>query len=136
MDRPPDEPNLKFCPTCEEVRASSDFDFLGLVPEVGNLPRYRCHRCGSVFEQLPPSFILPEIPERSGPHALRLKACGPDRGAVSHLFRITTGATAKESLEMLRNVDGQLATGPWFMMYELGKRYEAAGAVVEIVKLG
>lgn len=53
--------SAEFCPHCEDVRTKEDFEFLGLVVELGNIPRFRCKVCGKTFETLPPS-IVPEHP--------------------------------------------------------------------------
>ena len=55
MSRPDFLPNMQSCPKCEEVLDSDEFDFLGLIEELGNVARFRCHRCQTVFDTLPPS---------------------------------------------------------------------------------
>ncbi|MEK6237889.1 MAG: hypothetical protein N2C14_24525, partial [Planctomycetales bacterium] len=47
--------NIVYCPNCDEVREADQFEFLGLVQELGNIPRFRCKICSGQFETLPPS---------------------------------------------------------------------------------
>ncbi len=48
--------NILFCPGCDDLLEIAQFEFLGLVEELGKLARYRCKVCQTVFEMLPPSF--------------------------------------------------------------------------------
>lgn len=57
-DFEPFEPNIVYCPNCDEHRVTGEFEFVGLVEELGNIPRFRCKKCGKEFEKLPPSIIL------------------------------------------------------------------------------
>ena len=62
FDGPPYETNLVYCPTCTTERTTGEFEYLCVVPELGNLVRYRCTVCGDSFTELPPSAT----PERHG----------------------------------------------------------------------
>ncbi|TWT34218.1 hypothetical protein [Blastopirellula retiformator] len=63
-DLQPFETDLVYCPNCDEDRFTGEFDFVGLVEELGNIPRFRCKKCGKEFETLPPNVIpkRPEVP--------------------------------------------------------------------------
>lgn len=52
------ETNLVYCPECDEIYDYDRFEYLGIVAELGNVPRYRCKKCGRVFETLPPSVAI------------------------------------------------------------------------------
>ncbi|MEI8383831.1 MAG: hypothetical protein WCJ09_27195 [Planctomycetota bacterium] len=56
MSNDPYAKNVHFCPSCDKDGPETDFEFIGLVPELGNIARYRCKICEAVFEELPPSF--------------------------------------------------------------------------------
>jgi transposase-like protein len=49
--------NSAYCPHCDEDRLAGEFEFVGLVSELGNLPRFRCKKCGKTFETI--LHILP-----------------------------------------------------------------------------
>jgi len=51
------ESNLVYCPPCDEDRLAGEFEFIGLISELGNLPRFRCKKCGKTFETLPPDIL-------------------------------------------------------------------------------
>ena len=48
---------IDYCPYCDEFREPSEFEYLGLVKELGNIPRFRCKTCAKVFETLPPDTL-------------------------------------------------------------------------------
>ena len=54
MTRPEFIPHMLFCPKCEDVFDSDEFDFLGLIKELGNVTRFRCHHCRTEFDALAP----------------------------------------------------------------------------------
>jgi hypothetical protein len=54
MDEPPYVKSHHVCPHCDELREASEFEFVKLVPELGNLAQFRCLHCGKTFEELPP----------------------------------------------------------------------------------
>lgn len=54
MEGAPFKADSTYCPTCEDFVASEQIEFLGLIPDLGNIPRYRCMKCGNMFEALPP----------------------------------------------------------------------------------
>lgn len=68
MNTPPYDISHVFCDTCDDHRAKGELDFMGLVREPGNICRYRCKVCGSTFERIFPSFVMPreDSPEKRG----------------------------------------------------------------------
>jgi hypothetical protein len=55
MNNSPYAASVHYCPSCDTVRPESDVEFIELVPELGNVARFRCKKCGNTFEELPPS---------------------------------------------------------------------------------
>ena len=49
--------NLVYCPHCDSLLERAEFEWVGMVPEIGNLPRYRCLKCNETFETLPPDVL-------------------------------------------------------------------------------
>ncbi|MCA9046566.1 MAG: hypothetical protein KDA69_19720, partial [Planctomycetaceae bacterium] len=58
MNRQNDFPEqfTDFCPHCDCFYKPNEFQYLGMVAELGNVYRFRCNRCSQTFETLPPSF--------------------------------------------------------------------------------
>jgi hypothetical protein len=50
-----------WCPNCRDLREENEFEFVELVKELGNISRYHCKICDSVFELLPPSFLPDDV---------------------------------------------------------------------------
>jgi len=57
FDGPPYETNLVFCPNCDADRTENEFEYLCVVPELGNLVRFRCIVCDGTITELPPSIL-------------------------------------------------------------------------------
>lgn len=66
MNLDPYQQNFCYCPHCDEIRNREQFEFVGLVPELGNIARYHCLVCDRTFELLPPSVILDDDEAGSG----------------------------------------------------------------------
>ncbi|NES82316.1 MAG: hypothetical protein F6K10_13440 [Moorea sp. SIO2B7] len=57
IDGAPYESTSAFCPHCDDLRTEKEFEYLCVVPELGNIVRYHCKICSQTFTQLPPSFV-------------------------------------------------------------------------------
>lgn len=57
----PFERNIVYCPGCDQDLKEGEFEFLGLIEELGNVIRYRCRVCSHEFDTLSP-MITPDKP--------------------------------------------------------------------------
>lgn len=53
------EIDVVFCSNCEALRNPGEFEYLGHVVELGNIPSFRCNMCGAVFEMI--IDVMPDL---------------------------------------------------------------------------